>query len=204
MEVDSEGEAIAEVNFVWNEDVYSERERIIRYIAVHRALPDALGVNDDELPHRPDKPAYAIWVLITNIAAPGKGRTDGLGPEPMAAQPVLPLLNGRCGNAERAHDALKNGLANMLTHAKRLVRCHCSLEDVHRAGVQRPYADRTVGAGRGHCPGHLEADPACPPDPRGPPDRAWPPVDPQEMRKAGTEELQAALESLGERSTAPV
>ena len=27
VEVDSEGEAIAEVNFVWNEDVYSERER---------------------------------------------------------------------------------------------------------------------------------------------------------------------------------
>ena len=29
----------------------------------------------------------------------------------MAAQAVLNLLNGRCGDSERAHDALKNGLA---------------------------------------------------------------------------------------------
>ncbi len=39
-----------------------------------RVLPDALGVNDEELPHHPDKPAYAIRVLITNIPAPGEGR----------------------------------------------------------------------------------------------------------------------------------
>ena len=95
VEVDSEEEAIAEVNFVSNEDGYSKREGMIRYIAVRRALPGALGVNDDELPHPPDKPAYAIRVLITNIPAPGEGRADGLGPEPMAAQPVLKLLNGR-------------------------------------------------------------------------------------------------------------
>ena len=73
--------------------------------------PDALSVNDDELPPEAGKPAYAIRVLITNIPAPGEGRKDGLGPEPMAAQAVLKLLNARCGDAERAHDALKNGLA---------------------------------------------------------------------------------------------
>ena len=50
-------------------------------------------------------------MLITNIPAPADGRADGLGPEPMAAQPVLKLLNGRCGDAKQAHDALKNGLA---------------------------------------------------------------------------------------------
>ncbi len=74
-------------------------------------MPDALGVNDDELPHDDGKPAYAIRVLITNIPAPGEGRKDGLGPKAMAAQAVLKLLNGRCGDSERAHDALKNGLA---------------------------------------------------------------------------------------------
>lgn len=111
VEVDSEDAAIAEVPFVSNETGYGKREGIIRYIAIRRASPDALGVYDDESPHRPDKPAHAIRVLITNNPALGEGRADGLGPEPMAAQPVLKLLNGRCGDAEQAHDALKNGLA---------------------------------------------------------------------------------------------
>ncbi len=74
VEVDSEDEAIAEVNLVSNENGYGKRKGMIRYSAVRRALPDALGVNDDELPHHSDKPAYAIRVLITNIPAPGEGR----------------------------------------------------------------------------------------------------------------------------------
>ena len=61
--------------------------------------PDALGVHDDELPPEGGKPAYAIRALITNIPAPGEGRKDGLGPEPMAAQAVLNLINGHCGDA---------------------------------------------------------------------------------------------------------
>ena len=65
VEVDSATEAIAEVNFVSNEDSYSKREGIVRYIAVRRERPDALGVNDDELPPEGSKPAYAIRVLIT-------------------------------------------------------------------------------------------------------------------------------------------
>ena len=62
MEVDSEDEAIAEVNFVLNEDGYGKREGTIRYIAVLRAVPGALGMNDDEPPHHTDKPANAIRV----------------------------------------------------------------------------------------------------------------------------------------------
>ncbi len=48
---------------------------------------------------------------MTDIRAPGENRKDGLGPKAMAAQVVLELLNGRCGNTERAHDPPGNGLA---------------------------------------------------------------------------------------------
>ena len=154
---------------------------MIRYIAVRRALPGALGVNDDELPHHPDKPAYAIRVLITNIPAPGEGRADGLGPEPMAAQPVLKLLNGRCGDAEQAHDALKNGLAGgtmpsgrfganaawwmcvvLAFNLQALTAWWRLGEDLSRASWKRIRRVLLIHAA-----------------PRG---RAWPPVDPQDAQ----------------------
>ncbi len=202
VEVASEDKAIAEVNFVSNEAGYSKREGIIRFIAVRPELPDALGVNDDELPHRPDRPAYAIRALIANIPAPGEGREDGLGPKPMAAQPVLNLLNGRCGDAEQAHDALKSGLAGGTMPSGRFgvnaawwmcavlaFNPHVLTEwwtlgkDLARATGWRwirpvllIHADRLVERGRRLI---------------------------LKLRKVGTEELQAALQNLDERSTAP-
>ena len=178
VEVDSEDEAIAEVPFVSNEDGYSKREGIIRYIAIRRELPDALGAYDDELPHRPDKPAYAIRVLITNNPALGEGRADGLGPEPMAAQPVLKLLNGRRGDAEQAHDALKNGLAGGTMPSGRFgANAAWWMCAVLAFNLHALTAWRTLGEDLAR--GRLQADPAGPPDPRWPPGRAWPPVDPQ-------------------------
>ena len=201
VEVDSPVEAIAEVNFVSNEDGYSKREGIIRYIAVRRALPDALGVNDDELPHDDGKPAYAIRVLITNIPAPGEGRKDGLGPKAMSAQAVLKLLNGRCGDSERAHDALKNGLAGgtmpsgrfganaawwlaaLLAHNLHTLTAWWSLdEDLARATWKRIRRVLLVHAGRLIESGRQLI---------------------LRMRKTGTEELQAALQNLDTRSTVP-
>ena len=201
VEVDSATEAIAEVNFVSNEDGYSKREGIVRYIAVRRERPDALGVNDDELPPENGKPAYAVRVLITNIPAPGEGRKDGLGPEPMAAQAVLNLLNGRCGDSERAHDALTNGLAGgtmpsgrfganaawwlaaLLAHNLHTLTAWWSLgEDLARATWKRirrvllDHAGRLIESGRQLI---------------------------LRMCKAGTEELQAALQQLDARSTVP-
>ena len=99
------------MNFVLQADGYSKREGRVRYIAVRRELPGELGVGEGGLPHREGKPACATRVAVTNIPAPGDGRSDGLGPAPQEAQAVLELLNGRCGDAERAHDGLKNGLA---------------------------------------------------------------------------------------------
>ena len=134
VEVDSATEAIAEVKFVSNEDGYSEREGIVSYIAVRREPPDALDVNEDELPPEDGKPAHAIRVLITNIPAPGEGRRNGLGPKAMAAQAVLNLLNGRCGDAERAHDALKNGLAGGTMPSGRFgarVACWLAVQPAH-------------------------------------------------------------------------
>ena len=201
VEVDSEDAAIAEVPFVSNETRYGKREGIIRYIAIRRASPDALGVYDDESPHRPDKPAHAIRVLITNNPALGEGRADGLGPEPMAAQPVLKLLNGRCGDAEQAHDALKNGLAGGTMPGGRLV-------DVRRSGVQPPCTDGMVDAGRGPGPGPAASGPGCKRTRRVLLIHAGRLVERGrqlilKLRKAGTEELQAALRSLDERPTAP-
>ena len=60
VEADSPVEAIAEVSFVSNEDGYRKSDGIPRNIAVRRALPDVLGVNDDELPQVDGKPACAI------------------------------------------------------------------------------------------------------------------------------------------------
>ena len=177
-EVDSEDEAIAEAPFVSNEIGYSKREGIIRYIAIRRALPDALGVYDDESPHRPDKPAHAIRVLITNNPALGEGRADGLGPEPMAAQPALKLLNGRCGDAEQAHDALKNGLAGGTMPSGRFgANAAWWMCAVPAFNLHALTAWWTLGEDLAR--GRLQADPAGPPDPRWPPGRAWPPVDPQ-------------------------
>ena len=85
-------EAIAELNIVSNEDAYSKREGIVRYIAVRRELPDSLTVHDDELPHDDGKPACAICVLITNIPATDESRKDRLRPKPMPAQAVLNSL----------------------------------------------------------------------------------------------------------------
>ena len=163
--------------------------------------PDALGVNDDELPPEDGKPAYAISVLITNIPAPGEGRRDGLGPKPMAAQTVLSLPNGRCGDAERAHDALKNGLADgtmpsgrvganaawwlaaLLAHNLHTLTAWWSLnEDLARAAWKRirrvplDHAVRLIESGRQLI---------------------------LRMRNAGTKELQAALQQLDARSTVP-
>ena len=201
VEVDSAEQAIAEVNFVSNEDGYSKREGIVRYIAVRRELPNSLGVNDDELPHDDGKPAYAIRVLITNIPAPGEGRRDGLGPKPMAAQAVLKLLNERCGDSERAHDALKNGLAGGTMPSGRfganaawwlaaqvafnlhiLTAWWCLDEDLARAAWKRIRRTLLVHAGRLIESGRQLI---------------------LRMRKTGTEELQAALQRLDERSTVP-
>ena len=201
VEVDSPDEAVAEVNFVSNEDGYSKRDGIIRYIAVRRALPDALGVNDDELPHEDGKPAYAIRTLITNIPAPGEGRKDGLGPKPMAAQAVLKLLNARCGNSERAHDGLKNGLAGgtmpsgrfganaawwlavLVAFNLHVLTAWWSLdEDLARASWKRIRRVLLVHAGRLIKTGRQFI---------------------LRMRKRGSEELQAALQRLDERSTVP-
>ena len=164
--------------------------------------PDALGVNDDKLPPEDGKPAYAIRVLIPNIPATGEGRKDGLGPKAMPAQAVLNLLNSRCGDAERAHDALENGLAGgttpsgrfganaawwlaaLLAHNLHTLTAWWSLgeEDLARATWKRirrvllDHADRLSESGRQLI---------------------------LRMRKAGTEELQAALQQLDARSTVP-
>ena len=140
-------------------------------------------------------------MLITNIPAPGEGRRDGLGPKPMPAQAVLNLLNGRCGDAERAHDALKNGLAggtmpsgrfganaawwlaSVLAFNLHVLTAWWRLdEDLARAAWKRVrrfllvHAGRLIESGRQHI---------------------------LRMRKAGTEELQAALQRLDTRSTVP-
>ena len=164
-------------------------------------LPNALGVNDDELPHKNGKPAFAVRVLITNIPAPGEGRVDGLGPKPMAAQEVLTLLNGRCGDAERAHDALKNGLAGgtmpsglfganaawwlaaLLAFNLHILTAWWSLdEDLARATWKRVRRVLLVHAGR-----LIESSRQLI----------------LRMSRNGTEELQAALQRIDARSTVP-
>ena len=201
VEVDSEVEAIAVVNFVSNKDGYSKREGIVRYIAVRRELPNSLGVNDGELPQDDGKPAYAIRVLITNILAPGEGRKDGLGPKPMVAQAVLKLLNARCGDSERAHDGLKNGLAGGTMGSGRfganaawwlatpvafnlhVLTAWWSLdEDLARAAWKRVRRVLLVHAGRLIESGRQLF---------------------LRLRRNGTEELQAALQNLDARSTVP-
>ena len=153
------------------------------------------------MPHEDGKPAYAIRVLITNIPAPGEGRKDGLGPEPMAAQAVLELLNGRCGDSERAHDALKNGLAGgtmpsgrfganaawwlaaLVAFNLHVLTAWWSLdEDLARASWMRIRRVLLVHAGRLIKTGRQFI---------------------LRMRKRGSEELQAALQRLDERSTVP-
>ena len=119
----------------------------------------------------------------------------------MAAQPVLKRLNGRRGDAEQAHDALRNGLAGgtmpsgwfganafwrmgalLAVSLHALTAWRTLGEDPDRANWERTrrvrliHADRLVERGR-----QLNL----------------------RMRKARTEELQAALESLGERPTVP-
>ena len=160
-----------------------------------------MGVDDDELSPENGKAAYAIRVLITNILVPGEGRKDGLGPKPMAALAVLNLLNGRCGDVERAHDALKNGLAggSMLSggfganaawwlavlpaHNLHTPTAWWSLnKDLARAAWKRTrrilpdHAGRLIGSGRQLILG---------------------------MRKGRTEELQAALQQPDARSRVP-
>ncbi len=153
------------------------------------------------MPHDDGKPAYAIRVLITNIPAPGEGRKDGLGPKPMRAQTVLNLLNGRCGDSERAHDALKNGIAGgtmpsgriganaawwlaaLLAHNLHTLTAWLSLDkDLARATWKRIRRVLLVHAGRLIESGRQLI--------------LW-------MRKTGTEELQAALQNLNTRSTVP-
>ena len=119
----------------------------------------------------------------------------------MAAQAVLNLLNDRCGDAERAHDALKNGLAggtmlsgrfganaawwlaSALAFNLHVLTAWWSLEeDLARKAWKRVrrvllvHAGRLIESGRQHI---------------------------LRMRKAGTEELQAALQRLDTRSTVP-
>ena len=119
----------------------------------------------------------------------------------MAAQAVLNLLNGRCGDSERAHDALKNGLAGgtmpsgrfganaawwlaaLLAHNLRTLTAWWSLnEDLARATWKRirrvllDHAGRLIESGRQLI---------------------------LRMRRNGTEELQAALQNLDARSTVP-
>ena len=67
VEVEAEGEAIVEVNFVSQADGYSRRKRVVRSIAVRRELSGELGVGEGELPHRDGKPAYAIRVVVANF-----------------------------------------------------------------------------------------------------------------------------------------
>ena len=71
VEVEAEGEAIAEVDFVSQADGYSKREGIVRHVAVRRELAGEPGLGEGELPHCDDKPAYAIPVVVTNIPSPG-------------------------------------------------------------------------------------------------------------------------------------
>ena len=140
-------------------------------------------------------------MLIANIPAPGEGRRDGLGPKPMAAQTVLKLPDGRCGDTERAHDALWNGLAGgtmpsgrfgaiaawglaaLLAHNLHPLTPWWSLDGVFaHAGWKRirrvvpDHAGRLIESGR-----QLVL----------------------RMRRAGTEEVQAALQHLDTRSTVP-
>ena len=163
--------------------------------------PDARGVNEDELPPEDGKPAHAIRALITNIPAPGEGRGNGLGPKPMAAQAVLNLLNGRCGDAERAHDALKNGLAGgtmpsgrfganaawwlaaLLAHNLHMLTAWWSLDDdFARATWRRVRRVLLVHAGRLTESGRQLI---------------------LRMRRNGTEERQAALRQFDTRSPVP-
>ena len=162
---------------------------------------DALGVNNDELPHDDSKPAFAIRVLITNVPVPGEGRKDGLGPKLVPAQVVLHLLNGRCGDAERAHDALRNGLAGgampsgrsganaawwlaaLLAHELHTLTAWWSLdEDLARAAWKRVlhvllvHAGHLIESGRQLFLG---------------------------LRKAGTKTPRAAFQRLDTRSTVP-
>ena len=119
----------------------------------------------------------------------------------MAAQAVLKLHDGRCGDSEREHDALKNGIAGgtmpggrfganaawwMATgvafHLHILAAWWCLDEDLARAACKRirrvllDHAIRVIESGR---------------------------LLILRMRKAGTEERQAALHRLDARSTVP-
>ena len=119
----------------------------------------------------------------------------------MAVEAVLNLRNARCGDAERAHDALKNGraggtmpsgrfganaawwLAALLAHNLHTLTAWWSLdEDLARATWKRFRRVLLVHAGRLIESGRQRI---------------------LRMRKTGTEELQAALQNLDTRSTVP-
>ena len=138
---------------------------------------------------------------MTDIRAPGENRKDGLGPKAMAAQAVLELLNGRCGNTERAHDPPRNGLAGGTMPSGRfganaawwlaaLVAFNLTVltagwtlgEELARAFRKRIRRALPVHAGR-----LIERDRQLI----------------RRMRRTGTEELLAAFHCLDARSTVP-
>ena len=101
----------AEVPFVSNADGYGKRDEFVRYVAQRTPLTRELGLEDGDIPARNGKPAYRVRVIVTNCPPPGDRRADGRGPEAMDGPDVIECLNGRCGDAERAHGDLKEDLA---------------------------------------------------------------------------------------------
>ena len=119
----------------------------------------------------------------------------------MPAQTLLNLRNGRCGDSERAHDAIKSGLAGgtmpsgrfganaawwlaaLLAQNLHTLTAWLSLDkDLGRATWKRIRRVLLVHAGRLIESGRQLI---------------------LRMRKTGTEELQAALQNLNTRSTVP-
>ena len=95
----------------------------------------------------------------------------------MPAQAVLNLLNGRCGDAERAQERPRRR-----HHAQRSVRGKRRLMVGVCVGLQSPCADRMVEPGRRPRPGGLEAGSACPAGSRRPADRQRPATHPQDAQ----------------------
>ena len=159
-------------------------------------------MGDEDIPARNGQPASRVRVVITNIPAPGDRRADRLGPpRAMAPQPLLEWLNGRCGDAERAHDGLKNGLAGgtlpcgrfganacwwwavvLAFNLQALIGITVLEPQLARAGWKRIRSVLLIHAGRLIRHG-----------------RQWILV----LRRAGTEELQKALARLSARPLAP-
>ena len=133
--------------------------------------------------------------------APEDRCADRQGPAAMAAQPLLEWRNGRCGDAERAQDARKNGLAGGTMPCGRFGANACGWQagvlaynlqaligstalepPLARAGWKRIRAVLLIHTGRLKRHG-----------------RGWILV----LRRAGTEALQKALARLSARSLAP-